>query len=266
MKIGVFDSGLGGLIILNSLLKKLPQYDYVYLGDTKRVPYGSKSQELIYEYTKQSVEYLFKNNCKLVILACNTASSKALRKLQREFLPKYYPDRKILGVIIPTVEVASNKNSTRVGILATQATVDSKVFVKEFQKFRKGIKVFQEAAPLLVPMIEHDGVKWLEPVLQSYLKNLLKQKVQTIVLGCTHYSLLKTLIRKIVGKNVEVISQDEIIAEKLKLYLNKHIEIESSLSKKSKIDLLVTDLTSYYKDMAKKLLGRTSKIKIVNLE
>lgn len=264
MKIGIFDSGLGGLIILKSIVKKLPQYDYMYLGDTKRVPYGDRSQEVIYEFTRQAVEYLFKQNCKLVILACNTASSRALRKLQKEFLPKYYPDRKILGVIIPTVEAIKEQvKVNRVGIIATQATVDSKAIEKEYKKLNSRATVYQNAAPVLVPLIENNGLKLIEPILKFYLKPLLKKKIQAVVLGCTHYVIVKKLIKKIVGQNILVVSQDEIVPSKLKTYLKKHAEVESKLSKNSKIDLRVTDLTDHYINLSKQWFDSNTKLKLI---
>lgn len=266
MKIGIFDSGLGGLLILKSIIKHLPKYDYLYLGDTKRVPYGNRSQETIYEFTKAAVDYLFKHDCKLVILACNTASARALQKIQREYLPKYYPDRKVLGVIIPTVEKATEElDISRVGVLATQATVNSNTFIEEFKKLNPKIKVFQQAAPLLVPFIENNSTKWVKPILTEYLKPLLKKHIQTILLSCTHYGILKQLIRKMVGKQIKVISQDELIPGKLESYLHNHPEIEQKLSKHSKISLEVTDKTEYYEKLSQKWLGKKAKLNVVNL-
>lgn len=264
MKIGIFDSGLGGLIVLKSVVKKLPEYDYIYLGDTKRVPYGDRSQEVIYQFTKQAVEYLFRQNCKLVVLACNTASSRALRKLQKEFLPKYYPDRKILGVIIPTVEAVNEQlGIKRLGIIATQATVDSKAIVKEYKKLNSRAMVYQNASPVLVPLIENNGLKLIEPILKFYLKPLLKKKIQAIVLGCTHYAIVKKLIKKIVGPKVLVFSQDEIVPTKLKIYLNNHPEVEGKLSRNRKIDLRVTDLTDHYVSLTKQWFDSRIKLKLI---
>ena len=264
MKIGIFDSGVGGLLLLNTISKKLPQYDYVYLGDTKRVPYGNRSQETIYQFTKEAVEYLFKNNCKLVILACNTASTRALRRIQREYLPKHYSDRKVLGVIIPTVEVvAGHKEISRVGVLATQATVSSNAIVEEYKKLNSKAHVYQQAAPLLVPLIENNCMKWIKPILLEYLKPILKHKVQAILLGCTHYPILKQTIRNIVGKDIKVISQDELLPSKLKSYLERHPEIENKLGKNGRIDLQVTDLTEHYLALSKKWLGKNIKSKLI---
>ena len=265
MKIGIFDSGVGGLVLLKSIAKKLPQYDYLYLGDTKRVPYGGRSQDTIYQFTKEAVDYLFQNNCKLVILACNTASTRALRRLQREYLPKHYPDRKILGVIIPTVEVVIELiDINKVGVLATQATVNSDVFIEECIKLNPKLKIYQQAAPLLVPLVEHDGMKWAEPILKHYISPLLKQKVQAIILGCTHYPIFKTALRRLVGKNVNIISQDEIVPAKLLKYLRNHSEIEKTLSKHGKVELRVTDITEHYKTLTRKWFGKDIPIKKVS--
>jgi glutamate racemase len=160
MKIGVFDSGLGGLIILKSIVKKLPSYDYVYLGDTLHMPYGNKTNNQIYQFTKKGVEFLFKQNCQLVILGCNTASAHALRKIQQEFLIKRYKDKRVLGVIIPTVEEATKKSSSKIGILGTKVTINSKVYLKELKKRNKIENVYQQAAPLLAQAIENgDKIK-----------------------------------------------------------------------------------------------------------
>jgi len=267
MRIGFFDSGLGGLLILKSVIKKLPSYDYLYLGDTKRVPYGNRSQETIYEFTKKAVEYLFSQNCQLIILACNTASAQALRKIQQEYLPKYYPSRRVLGVIIPTVEtVLENKKISRVGVLATLSTVNSKSFVKEFKKAKPNIKIFQQAAPLLVPLIENDGLKYSQPILKEYLKPLLNKKVEAIVLGCTHYPMLKNKIRKMVGRNIKVISQDELIPKKLDNYLKRHPEIEHKLRKNRQQTFAVTDLTPNFQKIAKKWFKNNICLTLVNLD
>lgn len=260
MKIGIFDSGLGGLFILRSIIKKLPQYDYIYLGDTKRIPYGNRSQETIYDFTEQAVEYLCKKNCQPIIIACNTASSYALRKIQQKFLPQNYPDRKVLGVIIPTIEEAvKNRTVSKVGILATQATVNSLAYVKELKKLNESLHICQNAAPLLVPLIENDGIKWSNPILREYLKPLQEKNVEVIILGCTHYPILKTQIKKIIGNNIRLISQDEVIPDKLADYLTRHSEIEIKLEKNSQVKIYVTEITPYFEKLAKKWLGENNK-------
>jgi glutamate racemase len=263
MKIGVFDSGLGGLMLMRSIVKKLPDYDYVYLGDTKRVPYGNRSQATIYEFLKEAVEYLFKQNCQLIVVACNTASAQALRKIQKEYLPKHYPNRRVLGVIIPTAEVAIESGAKKIGVLATAGTVSSGAFVRELTKLNKLVQIWQNPAPLLVPLVEHDGLKWVEPILKEYLKSLLAKKVDTIILGCTHYPMVKNLVRKLVGKNVQVISQDEVVPEKLKEYLKRHPEIDKKLSRKKTQQLLVTDMTTVVEELAGKWFGEGVRLRRV---
>lgn len=264
MKIGIFDSGLGGLFILKSIVKKLSQYSYIYLGDTKRVPYGNRSPQTIYEFTEEAVNYLFKNNCQLIILACNAASSQALRKIQRQYLPLHYYNKRVLGVIVPTVEEVLNNPIKKVGILATQATVNSKVYIKELKKINPKIKVFQSPAPLLVPLVENDGLKWSEPILKEYLKPLLDKDVDVIILGCTHYPILKKNIKKIIGNNIKLLSQDEIIPKKLVDYLILHPEIENKLEKKSQITFYVTDLTPNFQKIARKWFGKKINLKLLS--
>jgi glutamate racemase len=266
MKIGVFDSGLGGLLILRSLARRLPEYDYVYLGDTQRVPYGNRSPQIIAQFLEEAVDFLFKKDCALIVVACNTASSEALRYIQQQYLPKHYPDRRVLGVIIPSVEVAleNGRGSLgRLGVLATAGTVRSETYVAEAQKLNPQVKVYQSAAPLLVPLIENDGTRWAEPILRSYLDPLAKKKVQKIILGCTHYPALKCEIRRLAG--VPVVSQDEILPAKLKDYLRRHPEIDSRLSKQRGRELLVTDLTPAYEKLARRWFGKNTGLKKVEL-
>lgn len=265
MHIGVFDSGLGGLSILRGLVRRLPGYSYVYLGDTQRVPYGNRSQETIYRFTKEAVEYLFAQGCQLIILACNTASTQALRRLQQEYLPAHYPDRRILGVIIPTVEAAGELGAKRIGVLATNATVQSGAFPREFEKLFPSVNVFQRPAPLLVPLIENGGAKWVPPILESYLRPLLRKKIDTLVLGCTHYPHLKTQIRKIVGKKVRIICQNEHVPKKLEDYLARHPEMRRKLTKRAAVDVCVTEVTPVMRAIAKKWFGRDKVLKLVML-
>lgn len=250
-------------MLMRSIVKKLPDYDYVYLGDTKRVPYGNRSQATIYEFLKEAVEYLFKQNCQLIVVACNTASAQALRKIQKEYLPKHYPNRRVLGVIIPTAEVAIESGAKKIGVLATAGTVSSGAFVRELTKLNKLVQIWQNPAPLLVPLVEHDGLKWVEPILKEYLKSLLAKKVDTIILGCTHYPMVKNLVRKLVGKNVQVISQDEVVPEKLKEYLKRHPEIDKKLSRKKTQQLLVTDMTTVVEELAGKWFGEGVRLRRV---
>lgn len=265
MNIGVFDSGLGGLTILRALVRDLPQYSYLYLGDTQRVPYGNRSQETIYQYTKEAVDYLFKRDCQLIIIACNTVSAQALRRIQQEYLPAHYPDRRVLGVIVPTAEAVQELGASRVGILATTATIESKAFPRECKKVSPKVKIFQQAAPLLVPLIEHDGLKWSMPILEAYLRPLLEKKIDTLVLGCTHYPHAKRQIRRIVGKGVHIVAQDEILPKKLEAYLVRHPEIEQKLSKSAKIQILVTDITPTFRKMTRRWFGNSGGLTSVNL-
>lgn len=258
MKIGIFDSGLGGLAILKEIVKLLPQYDYVYLGDNARVPYGGRSADLILDFTQKAVDFLFQNNCILVVLACNTATATSLRNLQKNYLPNKFPERKILGVIRPTVEEVVENKSEKVGVIGTYATVISESFKKELKKFGNGIKVFQNACPLLVPIIEEGELNWkgVDVLLKKYLKPLLKNKIDTLILGCTHYGLIDKKIQAVLGKQVRVVSEGIITAKKLKSYLEKHKEIKKMLSQKQKRTYFVTDLNPRYTKMAKMFMGK----------
>jgi glutamate racemase len=252
MKIGVFDSGLGGLAIAQAIMRRLPQYDYLYLGDTKRVPYGGRSQETIHEFTSQALSYLFQHDCQLVILACNTASAEALRKSQQEYLPNNYPERRVLGVIIPTAEACFESHfAGKVGVLATLSTVESKAYERELLRQAPSVQVLSVAAPLLVPILENDGRRYVDPILDDYLAPLMAANVDRIVLGCTHYCLLKDEIRAKSG--VPVVSQDEVVPEKLADYLKRHPEIESRLSRQATCQYHVTDVTSGYVRFASEL-------------
>ncbi len=256
MNIGTFDSGLGGLLITKSLIEAMPEYNFCYLGDTLHVPYGSRSKDAIYDFTKNCIEYLFKKrNCKLVIIACNTATFAALRKLQQEYLPKNFPDRRILGVIIPTIEEIINKNYTSVGLLATQGTVNSNVYEIELKKLKPQIKLYSYPAPLLVPLVENNGDEFAMPIIESYIKNFVGKDIEAIILGCTHYPHYKKQIamasEKILGKKIDIISQDEFLPLSLKSYLLRHPEIDRDLSKESKYLLEVTDINDAYIKQAK---------------
>lgn len=264
MKIGIFDSGLGGLIVARAIRKLMPEYDYVYLGDTKRVPYGNRSHEAVFEFTKQAVDYLFrKENCEIVILACNTASARALRRIQQEYLPKNFSDRRVLGVIIPVAEEC--QNARRIGVLATEGTVNSKSFPEEILKINKRAKVWQQPAQLLVPLIESEAVKYALPIMRAYLKPLLTKKIDMLILGCTHYPILKNKFKKMVGRKIKILSQDEIIPKKLKNYFARHPEIEKKISKGGSAKILVTDQTQSMDRLAKKWFGKNTKPKLIKL-
>lgn len=265
--IGVFDSGFGGLQILRHIVKILPQYNYIYLGDTARTPYGSRSKEVIFDFTSQAVDFLFKNNCGLIILACNTASSEALRKIQMEYLPKHYPKRKVLGVIIPTAEEAVKFSKKRIGVMATEGTVASGTFVRELKKLNSNVHVFQQACPLLVPLIEsgEENSKAADLILKNYLKNLINKKIDTLILGCTHYGILKNKIEKITKNKIVVLSEGEIVGRKLKDYLIRHTEIEKNLVKKPQVKFFTTDLTDKFKNLGSKFFHKKILAKRVEL-
>ncbi|MEJ7682616.1 MAG: glutamate racemase [Segetibacter sp.] len=232
--IGVFDSGYGGLTVLKEIVKLLPQYDYIYLGDNARAPYGPRSFDTVYHYTWQCVQWFFKQGCSLVILACNTASAKALRTIQQNDLPVAAPDKRVLGVIRPTTERIGEFTKTGdVGVLGTNGTVQSQSYLIEIEKFFPDIRVYQQACPMLVPLIENreyetEGADFF---IKKYLKSLLdlSDKIDTILLACTHYPLLKNKFEQFLPNAVTVISQGNIVAESLADYL------ESSLRNRRKL-------------------------------
>jgi glutamate racemase len=246
-----------------AIQRRLPEYAYLYLGDTKRVPYGGRSQSTIHQFTGEALQYLFAHDCKIVILACNTASAEALRKSQQEYLPVAHPDRRVLGVIIPTVEevIARCGKEGRIGVLATQSTVESRAYERELVRQGYVGEVVQIAAPLLVPLVEHDGLRYAKQVIVDYLAEM--GVVDAIVLGCTHYSLLKEVIREVA--DAPVFSQDEIIPKKLADYLRRHPEIDGDLSKNSERSYLVTDLTEGYCAIAGRIAGREVDLELIEL-
>lgn len=243
--IGIFDSGFGGLTVFRSIAEHLPEYDYIYLGDTARAPYGNKSFKSIYDYTWQSVQWLFKQGCPLVILACNTASAKALRTIQQQNLPVAYPDRRVLGVIRPTAEVIGDFTETnRIGVLGTTGTVQSESYLLEIRHFFPNVKVFQQACPLWVPLIEsgeynNPGADYF---VQLYLDQLLAQSsdIDTVLLACTHYPLLMDKIKAFLPSVVNVISQGDIVAKSLINYLQRHPEIEGQITKNTSKEFYTT--------------------------
>ena len=264
MKIGIFDSGLGGLLIAKAIHKALPQYDYVYLGDTKRVPYGNRSHETVYEFTREAVKYLFeKENCMLIVIACNTASARALRKIQQEYLPKHFPERKVLGVLIPAAQEAGL--FSRVGIIGTQGTIQSKTFPIEIGKINPKCSVFQNPAPMLVPLAEEGEEQLAKVFIQKYLSPFKNKNINALILGCTHYPLFKKEIRKILPAKTKIISQDEIVPKKLKEYLARHTEIDIKLSKKRKIKILVTNKTKQIEKLTEKWFGNKIKPSLVEI-
>ncbi len=260
--IGVFDSGYGGLTVLKELVKTLPDYDFLYLGDNARTPYGTRSFEVVYEYTLQAVKYLFNQNCPLVIIACNTASAKALRNIQQLDLPKIAPDRRVLGVIRPSVEkVAEITVNGHVGVLGTTGTVVSESYPIELQKWSGGkVKsTVQEACPMWVPIVENNeiGTEGAEYFIKKNIQNILQKDkdLDTLVLGCTHYPLLMDTIQKYVPENIKILQQGEITAEKLREYLIHHPEIENRLSKNSSLRFQTTESAENFNGKAALFLG-----------
>ncbi|HYE54359.1 MAG TPA: glutamate racemase [Chitinophagaceae bacterium] len=234
--IGVFDSGYGGLTVLKEIVRKLPQYDYIYLGDNARTPYGTRSFETVYQYTLECLQQFFSFGCRLVILACNTASAKALRTIQQNDLPRIDPSLRVLGVIRPTTEIIGRVSKTgHVGILGTRGTVSSCSYPIEIEKFYPGLRVYQEACPLWVPLVENN--EYDQPGADYFIKKNIdsllahSQQIDTILLACTHYPLLIKKIRQFTPGRITILSQGEIVADSLSDYLVRHPEIESVCSK-----------------------------------
>lgn len=255
--IGVFDSGLGGLTVLKHLLKTLPQYNYIYLGDNGRVPYGNKSQALIYEYTKEAVDFLYNKGCRLIIIACNTASAQALRKIQQEYLPKKYPQLKVLGVIRPLAEAAAqHKKFNRIGVIGTSSTISSESYIKELKHLKSKLQVYQQAAPLLVPLIEEGWAHKTETssILKQYLKKLKEKKVEMLILACTHYPILARDIRNIMGQNCFVPDPGIIVASSLKKYLERHKELKLDKTQTAERHFYTSDDPKKFLTLGKRFL------------
>ncbi|MBC7873446.1 MAG: glutamate racemase [Ferruginibacter sp.] len=258
--IGVFDSGYGGLTVLKEIIHELPPYDYLYLGDNARAPYGNRSFETVYQYTLQCVKWFFEQGCSLVILACNTASAKALRTIQQNDLPKIAPGKRVLGVIRPTAEIIGTFSETQsVGILATNGTVTSDSYPMETAKFFPNLKVFQEACPMWVPLVEneehsHHGADYF---IKKNLHNIFEkgEDIDVILLACTHYPLLKEKIEEYLPVGVKLISQGEIVAASLADYLVRHPDMEKLCSKNGLRTFYTTDSTTDFDNHAAKFYG-----------
>lgn len=260
MKLGVFDSGLGGLVIARAIRNRLPDVDILYYGDTLRVPYGNRSSDTIYDYTKNAVEAMFEKDCSLVVIACNTASATALRRMQQQFLPSSkWKGRNVIGVVVPTLEAAIARGHKRLGLIATNYTISSHVYQTELLKLDPSLRIFEKAAPLLVPLVENDGLQWAEDILRHYLTPLIEQNIQCLMLGCTHYPALKEPIRKILGKDIEILSQDEVIPEKLEEYLKRHSEYK--VGKLGRSEFYVSDITDNYMLAAQRIYGQDIEVR-----
>lgn len=259
--IGVFDSGYGGLTILRQFQAVMPGYDWLYLGDNARAPYGTRSFDVVYEFTRQAVEHLFRQGCPLVILACNTASAKALRTIQQEVLPRHWPDRRVLGVIRPTVEEVGNITRSRhVGLLATPGTVNSHSYALEIEKIQPDITLTEMACPMWVPIVESgeahgDGADWF---VNKYISQLLDADplIDTLLLGCTHYPILLPKIRKYAPEGIKVVPQGGIVADSLKDYLRRHPEIDSRCSRNGVTRFLTTENPDKFNTLASIFLDR----------
>ncbi|GHV15130.1 glutamate racemase [Fibrobacterales bacterium] len=254
--IGVFDSGFGGLTILRDLVKKLPTYDFAYLGDNSRAPYGNRSFETIYRYTLEAVNYLFSLGCPLVLLACNTASAKALRTIQQNDLPQIAPQNRVLGIIRPMSEEIANFTKTgHIGILGTEGTISSESYLLEIAKFYPNLKVSQTACPILVPLVENglQNHPATEIFVQEYTSEILgiDPQIDTLLLACTHYPLLEKVFEKVLPPTVRAIAQGKVIAEKTANYLSRHPEIDKCISKNGTVKFLTTDSAEFFNKGAK---------------
>jgi glutamate racemase len=269
--IGVFDSGYGGLTILHGIRQLLPRYDYMYLGDNARAPYGSRSFDVVYEFTRQAVAKLFEMGCHLVILGCNTASAKALRTIQQQDLPVWDAERRVLGVIRPTAEVIGTLTKSRhVGLLATEGTVRSESYKLEIRKLYPDIKVTGVPCPLWVPIIENNEADSLgaDYFVQKSIHQLmtLDPQIDTIILGCTHYPLLMPKISKYVGKGVRIVPQGEYVAKSLKDYLHRHETIEKKCTKEGTCRYFTTENPEKFKESAQIFLHKQVNVAHIDLE
>lgn len=269
--IGIFDSGYGGLTIMKEIRRSLPQYDYLYLGDNARAPYGVRSFELVYNFTLEAVQALFSRGCNLVILACNTASAKALRAIQQNYLGKPEEERRrVLGVIIPTVEALEDLTATKhVGVLATSGTVSSGSYSIETAKISPDIRVTEEACPMWVPLVEngeYDNVG-ADYFVKKKIDSILERdpEIDTLLLGCTHYPILLDVIRRNTPENIKIVAQGMLVAESLKDYLRRHPEMEEICSKGGTAHFLTTENEGKFSDLASLFLGHDIKAEHVEL-
>ena len=266
--LGFFDSGFGGLSVVREIRRKLPAYSFLYLGDNARSPYGSCSLEVIHAYTLEGVAELFSRGAELIIVACNTSSAVALRKIQQEYLPSHYPDRRVLGIVIPTAEEVSSLSVTKViGIMATEATVNSQAYLHEIAKIDSRVEVHQQACPLLVPLIEAGRLSATHEPVRQYLEKLLRQssRIDTVLLGCTHYALIEDIVRQFVPAGIRLVSQGAIVADKLVDYLQRHPEIERRLERLDKETFLTTEYSSRIQHLAAQFFGRPIAIETIQL-
>ena len=268
--IGVFDSGYGGLTILHGIRQQLPQYDYLYLGDNARAPYGPRSFDVVYEFTRQAVGRLFEMGCHLVILGCNTASAKALRTIQQHDLPQWDPDRRVLGIIRPTAEVIGDLTKSRhVGVLATEGTIKSESYNLEIQKLHPDITVTGVACPFWVPLVEYNEAD--SPGADYFVKKRIDEimrkdpQIDALILGCTHYPILMPKILKYLPTGVRIISQGEYVAQSLADYLTRHPQIELRCSQGATARYLTTENPAKFKESAQVFLNESIDVETVTL-
>ena len=268
--IGIFDSGYCGLTILHGIRQLLPQYDFLYLGDNARAPYGTRSFDVVYEFTRQAVERLFQMGCQLVILGCNTASAKALRTIQERDLPQWDPQRRVLGIIRPTAEVIGTLTRTRhVGIFATEGTIKSESYNLEIAKLWPDIKVSGVACPFWVPLVEYNEAD--SPGADYFVKKRIDQllrldaEIDTIILGCTHYPLLLPKIHKYIPRGIRIISQGEYVAESLQHYFELHPDVEQRCTKGGGVHYLTTENSDKFKESAQIFLHEPVEVESITL-
>lgn len=269
--IGIFDSGYGGLTVLSAIKELLPQYDYLYLGDNARAPYGSRSFDTVYQFTREAVEWLFSNGCHLVILACNTASAKALRTIQQRDLPTIDPERRVLGVIRPTTErVAELTNSGHIGVLGTEGTIQSRSYEIEIYKLHPQLTISGEACPMWVPLVENR--EYDKPGADYFVRQHLEQlmakdpQIDTIILGCTHYPLLIDKIRQHLPAGTNVLTQGSYVAESLKDYLSRHQEMDVKCTKGGTVHYYTTDASDKFNQLASIFLREKVDARQIKLE
>ena len=269
--IGVFDSGYGGLTILDKIREVLPEYDYIYLGDNARAPYGTRSFEVVYEFTRQAVNKLFDMGCHLVILACNTASAKALRSIQMNDLPDIDPARRVLGVIRPTVEcVGEISKNQHIGVLATAGTIKSESYPLEIHKLFPEIQVSGTACPMWVSLVENNESQdeGADYFIRKYINQLLSKdpQIDTVILGCTHFPILLPKIRQYIPEHISVIAQGEYVAESLKDYLKRHPEMDAKCTKNGNCQFYTTEAEEKFSESASTFLKQQISVKHITLE
>ena len=269
--IGVFDSGYGGLTILDKIREVLPEYDYIYLGDNARAPYGTRSFEVVYEFTRQAVNKLFDMGCHLVILACNTASAKALRSIQMNDLPQIDPARRVLGVIRPTVEcIGEISKNQHIGVLATAGTIKSESYPLEIHKLFPEIQVSGTACPMWVSLVEYNESQdeGADYFIRKYIDQLLSKdpQIDTVILGCTHFPILLPKIRQYIPDHISIIAQGEYVAESLKDYLKRHPEMDAKCTKNGNCQFYTTEAEEKFSESASTFLKQQISVKHITLE